>query len=87
MSSLDSVVDKVIETDVLVVDSEGAGATAALEAIKRVVKVTVVTKGSNIAENLDPNLGYYSSCRTGKCTGCAPSWSMEKTGWPAPHQS
>ena len=51
MSSLESVVDKVIETDVLVVGSEGAGATAALEAIKRGVKVTVVTKGSNIGKS------------------------------------
>ena len=24
-----------------------------------------------IAENLDPTLGYYSSCRIGKCTGCS----------------
>ncbi|KAA3630404.1 MAG: FAD-binding protein [Proteobacteria bacterium] len=51
MSRLQSVVDKLIETDVLIIGSEGAGATAALEAIKYGVKVTVVTKGTNIGKS------------------------------------
>jgi succinate dehydrogenase/fumarate reductase flavoprotein subunit len=37
--------EKVIDTDVLVVGSEGSGSRAAIEASKRNVRVTVVTKG------------------------------------------
>ena len=44
-------VDRVIETDVLIVGSEGAGSPAALEAIQHGVKVTVVTKGSQIGRS------------------------------------
>lgn len=51
MSSVENLSDKVVETDVLVVGSEGAGSTAVLEAIKQGVSVTVVTKGSNIGRS------------------------------------
>lgn len=51
MSSVESLSDRVIETDVLVVGSEGAGSTAVLEAITQGVSVTVVTKGSNIGRS------------------------------------
>lgn len=51
MATLEDLADKIIETDVLVVGSEGAGSPAALEAIKQGVRVTVVTKGSNIGRS------------------------------------
>ncbi len=34
-------------------------------------KCSILNALNYIAENLDPTLGYYSSCRIGKCTGCA----------------
>ena len=34
-------------------------------------KSSVLNALNYIVENLDPTLGYYSSCRIGKCTGCA----------------
>ncbi len=46
MSTLQGLADKIVETDVLIVGSEGAGSPAALEAIKQGVRVTVVTKGA-----------------------------------------
>jgi succinate dehydrogenase/fumarate reductase flavoprotein subunit len=51
MATLKGLADKIVETDVLIVGSEGAGSPAALEAIKKGVKVTVVTKGSNIGRS------------------------------------
>jgi len=51
MSRIEKITDRVVETDVLIVGSEGAGSPAALEAIKRGVKVTVVTKGSQIGRS------------------------------------
>jgi succinate dehydrogenase/fumarate reductase flavoprotein subunit len=51
MSSEVNLSDSVIETDVLIVGSEGAGSPAAMEAIKQGVSVTVVTKGSNIGRS------------------------------------
>jgi succinate dehydrogenase/fumarate reductase flavoprotein subunit len=48
---LTKLVDRVINTDMLVVGSEGAGTTAALEAVKYGVKVTVVTKGSDVGRS------------------------------------
>lgn len=46
------------------------------EPVYQAYEVSLVGKNSilnvlnYIAENLDPTLGYYSSCRIGKCTGC-----------------
>lgn len=37
--------DKIIDTDILIIGSEGAGARAAIEAAKHNVSVTIVTKG------------------------------------------
>ena len=51
MAKLKGLTDRVVETDVLIVGSEGAGSPAALQAIKRGMKVTVVTKGSNIGRS------------------------------------
>jgi len=34
-------------------------------------KSSILNVLNYIVENLDPTLGYYSSCRIGKCTGCA----------------
>jgi succinate dehydrogenase/fumarate reductase flavoprotein subunit len=51
MANLTNLADRIIETDVLIVGSEGAGCTAAMEAIKHGVKVTVVTKGSHIGRS------------------------------------
>ncbi len=51
MSKIEKIADRVVKTDVLIVGSEGAGSPAALEAIKQGVKVTVVTKGSNIGRS------------------------------------
>ena len=51
MSKSGKRVGRVIETDVLIVGSEGAGSPAALEAIQHGVKVTVVTKGSQIGRS------------------------------------
>jgi len=51
VSTVENLSDRVIETDVLVVGSEGAGSTAVLEAIKQGVSVTVVTKGSSIGRS------------------------------------
>lgn len=51
MAILESLADRVLETDVLIVGSEGAGAPAALEAVKHGVRVTVVTKGSAIGKS------------------------------------
>jgi len=51
MSKMGKIADRVIETDVLIVGSEGAGSPASLEAIKRGVKVTMVTKGSHIGRS------------------------------------
>ena len=45
LSGLSKLVDRIIETDVLIVGSEGAGSTAAIEAAKQGVKVTIATKG------------------------------------------
>lgn len=33
-------------------------------------KTSVLNALDYIFENLDPSLGYYSSCRIGKCMGC-----------------
>ncbi len=33
-------------------------------------KTSVLNVLTYIAENLDPTLGFYSSCRIGKCMGC-----------------
>lgn len=43
--SLSSVADKVLETDVLIIGSEGAGARAAIEAIDSGASILVLTKG------------------------------------------
>ena len=51
MSAMEKITDRVVETDVLIVGSEGAGSPAALEAVKQGVKVTVVTKGSQIGRS------------------------------------
>jgi succinate dehydrogenase/fumarate reductase flavoprotein subunit len=51
MADVGKMVDRVIETDVLIIGSEGAGSPAALEAIKHGVRVTVVTKGSDIGRS------------------------------------
>ena len=51
MSALEKIADRTVETDVLIVGSEGAGSPAALEAIKHGVKATVVTKGSQIGRS------------------------------------
>lgn len=51
MADLESLADRIVETDVLIVGSEGAGSPAALEAVKHGAKVTVVTKGSNIGRS------------------------------------
>ncbi len=40
-----SLIDKVLETDLLIIGSEGAGARVAIEAVDRGTKVLVVTKG------------------------------------------
>lgn len=45
MILLKNIVDKVIETDVLIVGSGGAGSTAAIAAAKSGLKVTIATKG------------------------------------------
>ena len=45
MSDLSEVADRVVETDVLIVGSEGTGARAAIEVQKAGLDVTVVTKG------------------------------------------
>lgn len=34
-------------------------------------KCSILNVLNYIADNLDPSLGYYSSCRIGKCNGCA----------------
>ena len=34
-------------------------------------KCSILNALNYISENLDPTLGFYSSCRIGKCTGCA----------------
>jgi succinate dehydrogenase/fumarate reductase iron-sulfur protein len=34
-------------------------------------KSSILNVLNYISENLEPALGYYSSCRIGKCTGCA----------------
>ncbi len=44
-------IDRVIETEVLIIGSEGAGATAAIEARRLGAKVAVVTKGSDIGKS------------------------------------
>ena len=49
--NLTNLVDRVINTDLLLVGSEGAGTTAALAAVKYGVKVTVVTKGSDVGRS------------------------------------
>ncbi len=51
MAALEKIADRMVETDVLIVGSEGAGSPAALEAIKHGVKATVVTKGSQIGRS------------------------------------
>lgn len=51
MAGLKSTVSKVIETDVLIIGSEGTGSTAAIEARKQGVQVLVVTKGSDIGRS------------------------------------
>jgi len=33
-------------------------------------KMSILNVLNYIAENLDPTLGFYSSCRIGKCAGC-----------------
>lgn len=33
-------------------------------------KTSLLNALDYISENLDPSLGYYSSCRIGKCMGC-----------------
>ncbi len=33
-------------------------------------KMSVLNALAYVAENLDPTLGFYSSCRIGKCMGC-----------------
>jgi len=33
-------------------------------------KMSILNVLNYIAENLDPTLGFYSSCRIGKCMGC-----------------
>ena len=45
MIRLEDIAEKVIETDILIVGSGGAGATAAIEAIKTKLRVTIATKG------------------------------------------
>ncbi|MFX0205214.1 MAG: FAD-binding protein [Candidatus Hodarchaeota archaeon] len=45
MSKMKEFYDKIIETDVLVVGSEGAGARAAIEVVRKQLKVVIVTKG------------------------------------------
>lgn len=48
MSGWKDLADRVITTDVLIIGSEGAGASAGIYARKRDLKVTIVTKGSDI---------------------------------------
>jgi succinate dehydrogenase/fumarate reductase flavoprotein subunit len=48
---LTNLVDRIIETDVLIVGSEGAGSTAAMEAVKQGLRVTIVTKGSDVGRS------------------------------------
>lgn len=45
MSSVNNLADRVIDTDVLVIGSEGAGSRAAIEAAENCVEVTMVSKG------------------------------------------
>ncbi len=45
MKRLERLVDRVIDTDLLIIGSEGAGARAAIEAARAGIKVTIATKG------------------------------------------
>jgi succinate dehydrogenase/fumarate reductase flavoprotein subunit len=45
MADLSNLVDEIVNTDILIVGSEGAGARAAIEAAGRVASVVVTTKG------------------------------------------
>ena len=48
MADWKNLADRVITTDLLIIGSEGAGGSAAIYARRRGIKVTVVTKGSDI---------------------------------------
>ena len=45
MTSINNLCDEIIQTDLLIVGSEGAGAHAAIEAIKSGIDILIVTKG------------------------------------------